>query len=144
MADTEDKALVLYRGSLERVVVPFSWFRSASRNTKPNFNDFEVIDNGQTVRLGKYEAAVDAILYEFDPEARARLKDNLVQRDTSFGGALRRLRLQRGVSRDDFSGIAPKTIAPHRTGGSGESLRPGRLSGSPRSSGVEPDEIETF
>ncbi len=143
VADTEDRALVLYRGSLERIVVPFSWFRSASRNAKPNFDDFEVIDNGQTVRLGKYEAAVDAILYEFDPEARARLKDNLVQKDMSFGGSLRRLRLQRGVSRDGFSGIAPKTIARIERG---DVAKPQArtLARIAKRLGVEPDEIETF
>lgn len=143
VADAEDKALVLYRGSLERVVVPFLWFRTAPGGSKPKFDEFEVIDNGQTVRLGKYEAATDAILYEFDPEARARMKSNLVEKDTSFGGALRRLRLQRGVSRDGFRGITPKTIARIERG---EVAKPQArtLARIAKKLGVEPDEIETF
>jgi hypothetical protein len=112
-------------------------------SAKPDFDDFQVIDGGQTVRLGKYEAATDAILYEFDPRARARMKDNVAQSDKTFGGALRRLRLQRGVPRNGFRGIAAKTIAriersevdkPHaRT-----------LAQIAKRLGVAPDEIETF
>lgn len=143
VVDADDKALVLYRGSLERVVVPFSWFRVAPRGVKPDFNDFEVIDGGQTVRLGKYEAAADAILYEFDPEARARMKRNQVQVDGSFGGALRRLRLQRGVRRDGFSGITAKTIARIERG---DVAKPHAktLARIAKKLGVKSDEIETY
>jgi Helix-turn-helix len=143
VADREDKALVLYRGSLERLVVPFSWFLSLADRTKPSFEDFEVIDNGQTVRLGKYEAAADAILYEFDPEARARMKGNLIEKDESFGGSLRRLRLLRGVSRDGFNGIGAKTIARIERGEVGKPQAK-TLARIAKKLGVEVDAIETF
>jgi hypothetical protein len=134
---------VLYRGSLEKLAVPFAWFRSSPGSAKPNFEDLEVTDGGQTVRLGQYEAAADAILYEFDSEARARMKSNLIEEDETFGGALRRLRLARGFSREGFKGIAAKTIARIERG---DVKKPqGRtLAQIAKSRGVKPEEIETF
>src|SRR5262249_17186695 len=71
----------------------------------------EIIDSGQTIRLGEFEAAGDAILYEIDPEARRRMRAKEVEQDSSFGGSLRRLRLQKGLARADFEPISAKTIA---------------------------------
>jgi hypothetical protein len=110
VVDTDDKALVLYRGNLDRLVVPLQWFRSGPK-ARPDFAAFAVTDHGQTVKLGDYEAATDAILYEFDPEARRRMKVREINQDTSFGGALRRLRLARGLSRSDFEPLNAKTVA---------------------------------
>ncbi len=118
------KSVVLYRGNFERMVVPAGWFKSTPRGPRPDFKDFEVIDFGQTVRLGDYEAAGGAILYEFDADYRRRAKQLQLQEDTSFGGGLRRLRLQKGLSRSEFPGLTPKEIAriergevkrPHRS-----------------------------
>lgn len=143
VADAEDKALVLYRGTLERLVVPFSWFCSPRHGTKPDFIDFEVIDGGQTIRLGEYEAAADAILYEFDTEARRRMKEALIEKDTSFGGALRRLRLTRNVARDEFPSLTAKTIARIERG---EVAKPrgATLARIAKKLGVKPQEIGTF
>jgi DNA-binding Xre family transcriptional regulator len=143
VADPEDKALVLYRGTLERLVVPFSWFHSPPGGTKPKFDDFEVTDGGQTIRLGEYEAAADAILYEFDPEARRRMKDNLIEKDTSFGGSLRRLRLMRHLGRDEFVGVTAKTVARIERGEVGKPRGP-TLAKIAKKLGVKPEEIETF
>jgi hypothetical protein len=110
VVDPDDKALLLYRGNLDRLVVPLQWFRP-SRKVRPDFAAFAVTDHGQTVQFGDYEAATDAILYEFDPEARRRMKDRLIEEDTSFGGALRRLRLASGLSRSDFEPLNAKTVA---------------------------------
>ncbi len=143
VVDHEDEAVVLYRGNLERLVVPLSWFRASGRGAKPEFDDFEIIDGGQSVRFGDYEAASDAILYDFDRASRQRFKKREVQQDRSFGGALRRLRLLRGLSRADFGDLTEKTIAriernevsePH-----GQTLRiiAQRL-------GVEPHEIRGY
>lgn len=109
--DTDDRIVVLYRGNLRRIAVPFEWFKSIRGGPKPDFRDFEVTDTGQTIRAGQYEAAADAILYEFDPDARRRMKEREIESDPSFGGCLRRLRLQKGVGRNDFPGIDAKTIA---------------------------------
>jgi transcriptional regulator with XRE-family HTH domain len=38
-------------------------------------------------------------------------KKRAMERDDSFGGALRRLRLQKGLHRSDFGGITAKEIA---------------------------------
>lgn len=143
LADAEREVVVLVRGDLERVIVPFGWFAPAADGTVPDFTDIAVIDGGLTLRLGRYEAAVEAILYEFDAGFRARERARRLIVDESFGAALRRLRIQKGVARSDFPGLTERTIAriernevarPH-----GTTLRTiaDRL-------GVEPDEIGTF
>jgi len=70
-----------------------------------------VIDHGQTVCLGAFEASADAILYEFDDEYRRRVKRRALAQDTTLGGSLRRLRLKRGLTQDAFPGVPAKTIA---------------------------------
>ncbi|HEX8359461.1 MAG TPA: helix-turn-helix transcriptional regulator [Longimicrobium sp.] len=111
VVDSIDRVLILYRGDLDRVVVPFNWFTEKPATVQPAFDSLEIIDYGQTVRLGSYEAATDAILYEFDPDFRRRAKQMELRRDESFGASLHRLRLLRGLTRNDFPGISPKTIA---------------------------------
>lgn len=106
-----DAAVILYRGNLEPMVVPLRWFRTRAGGPKPDTVDLAITDSGQTVRLGEYEAATDAILYEFDAAYRGRAKKREVERDKSFGGALRRLRLQKGLRRNDFHGVTAKEIA---------------------------------
>jgi hypothetical protein len=105
------KSLVLYRGDLEPLVVPWSWFKARPSGPRPDFAEFEVIDAGQTVRLGDYEAAAEAILYDYDADFRREHRKQRAQDDPSFGGSLRRLRLQRGLSRSDFPGLSTKEIA---------------------------------
>lgn len=137
------KSLVLIRGDLTSLVVPFAWFVARPTGPKPDFAGFKVIDSGQTIKLGNYEAASDAVLYEFDADYRKYERKRRVSENKSFGGALRRLRLQRGVGRDDFSGLSAKTIARIERGDvkepHGETLATiaQRL-------GVKPEEIGTF
>jgi DNA-binding Xre family transcriptional regulator len=101
-----------------------------------------VADSGQTIRLGDFEVAADAILYELDPEARRRAKERNIAKDTSFGGALRRLRLQRRLRREDF-GISPKEIARLERG---EVVKPHAetLAKIAKRLGVKPEDIETY
>jgi hypothetical protein len=106
-----DAAVVLYRGSLEPLVVPLTWFRARPGGPRPDAGALTITDFGQTVQLGEYEAATDAILYEFDDAYRRRAKKRQIERDRSFGGALRRLRLQKGLGRTDFPGLTSKEIA---------------------------------
>jgi hypothetical protein len=105
------KSVVLRRGNLEPLVVPASAFKPNPRGPKPDFSRVEVIDFGQTVRLGEYEAASDAILYEVDADYRRRTKRHQLEADSTLGGALRRLRLQKGIGRGDFPGLSEKEIA---------------------------------
>ena len=116
MADPEAGAVVLIRGNLETLTVPFDWFSAAEHATRADFEDVEVIDSGQTLRLGDYEAATDAILYAFDPAYRRRAKANALELDDTFGGALKRLRLSRRLTREEFPGVSSKEVARIETG----------------------------
>ena len=138
-----DRFVVLYRATLERLAVPFDWFAGAPGAPRADFADVEVVDHGQALRLGEYEATTDAILYDFDPEYRRRAKEREVRLDPSFGGSLRRLRLLRGVPRDGFPGVSAKEIARIERG---EVARPhaDTLRRIAARLGVRPDEIETY
>jgi hypothetical protein len=107
VVDRDDKAVVLYRGNLERLVVPFAWFRARRRSPRPDFEDFEVTI--RTAVFGAYEAATDAVLHEFDTAARRASKKHSGRKDETFGGALRRLRLSEALAR--LPRINAKTIA---------------------------------
>lgn len=118
------RTVIVYRGNLEPILIPIDWFELTPRGPVPDPGDLAIADYGQTLRLGNYEAATSAILYEFDAEFRRRAKENLIERDDSLGGSIRRLRLQRSMAQSDFPGVATKTLAriesnevtnPHRS-----------------------------
>lgn len=110
-ADEGAGALVLYRGDLTPLVVPLSMFKARPGGPRPDAGQLEVVDFGQTVRLGDFEASADSILYELDADYRRRAKARQVEQDPSFGGSLKRLRLQKGLNRADFGGISVKEVA---------------------------------
>lgn len=116
LASRRDKTLLLHRGNLASVVIPFSWFRSRRGGPAPDFSDPQVTDFGRTIRLGDYEAASDAILYEFAPDVRRKLKARIIRQDRTFGGSIRRLRLQKGLSREDVPGVTARTLTRIETG----------------------------
>jgi len=138
-----DAAVILYRGNLEPLIVPLTWFRVRPDGPRPDLNDLAVTDFGQTVRLGAYEAATDSILYEFDNDYRRRVKKRLVESDRSLGGALRRLRLQKGLRQNDFPGVTAKEIARIERG---EVKKPHQhtLAAIAKRMGVSADEISTY
>jgi DNA-binding XRE family transcriptional regulator len=109
--DRGSKAIVLHRGNLDRVVVPLAWFANAASDAAADPLALDIIDCGQTVKLGSFEAATDAILYEFDDEYRRAVKQRTIAQDDSIGGSIRRLRLQKGLTRDEFPGVTAKSIA---------------------------------
>jgi hypothetical protein len=119
--DIEDGRLVLFRGNLETLIVPMAWFRASKSGPKPDPTRLRIDDSGQTVCLGDYEAAADAILYEFDVEARRRMKARERANENSLGASIRRLRLQRGLAQGDFGEMSAKTISRIE---SGKSERP--------------------
>jgi hypothetical protein len=90
-----------------------------------------------------YEAATEAILYEFDRDFRMRERQRRIEMDPSFGAALRRLRIQKGVPRSGFPGISEKEVARIERG---EVSRPhaATLRVIADRLGVAPAEIETF
>ncbi|MBI5544774.1 MAG: helix-turn-helix transcriptional regulator [Deltaproteobacteria bacterium] len=110
-ADAGAGALVLYKGDLLPLVVPLSMFKARPGGPAPDAGRLEVVDFGQTVRLGEFEAASDAIFYELDADYRRRAKARQREQDPSFGGSLKRLRLQKGLGRADFGGISAKEVA---------------------------------
>ncbi len=109
--DPDEAAVVLYRGHLEPMVIPLEWFDQRPEGPAPDPGAFEITDYGQTIRLGEYEAAADAILYEFDPAYRKRARTRALERDKTLGGSIRRLRLQTGLGRDAFPKVTEKTLA---------------------------------
>jgi hypothetical protein len=92
-------------------VAPFSRFRNAGDGTAPDFTRLRLTDYGRTVSLGDYEAAVDAVLYELDPDYRRRLNKQRRQGERTFGAALMRLRKRRRLKRSDFSPVSAREIA---------------------------------
>ncbi len=108
--DEMTQTVTLIRGNLESIVIPFSIFRPSGNGTKPNFSKFLIEDYGQTLKFGEYEASVDSILYEFDPNYRREKRKELIKKDRGFGACLRRLRLQRGLRQTDFKDIGEKEI----------------------------------
>lgn len=110
--DSKEQAVILYRGTVDPIVVPLDWFVSQSKNgPKADPKAFGICDYGQTVRLGAFEASADAILFEFDSAFRRKRKKDLLKQDNSFGASIRRLRLQKNLRRSEFPGISEKTIA---------------------------------
>lgn len=138
--------ITLWRGSFEFLIVPFTAFAPSGNGVYPNFSQFRVTDYGQTIQLGLYEAATEELLYEFDPEYRRRIAKERRASDQSFGAALRRLRKQRGLRREDFTPLlSPKTIARIERG----EVLPANIHGSTweilsQKLGVKPEEIGTF
>ena len=142
IVNSVDGVVVLYRGNLESLVVPLDWFASEG-GPDADLTDFEITDSGQTVRFGEFEAASDAILYEFDPNARRRFKERALEEDHSFGGALRRLRKQRGIRREDFEGVSAKEIARLERGEVSKP-QPDTLWRIAKTLGVRPEDVETY
>lgn len=138
------QTVTLWRGNLEPLIVPFSAFEISGAGTAPDFQDLSIIDCGQTLKLGEYEAAVDAILYEFDAKYRRTISRKRRLEDRSFGAALRRLRLQKGLRREDFSpDLAAKTVARIEQG-EVKKIRKSTLESLARRLNVEPGQIKYY
>lgn len=142
--DRETETITFWRGDLKPLAVPFSSFETSGDGTEPDFDLFSVIDSGQTVRLGDYEAAVDAVLYEHDSEYRRRISKQRLREERSFGASLRRLRKQRGLRREDFEPeLSAKTIARIEQG-KVQRIHQKTLTAIADRLAVDPREIETF
>jgi hypothetical protein len=105
-----DDLVVLYRGTLEPLVVPFAWFQRRP-GARPDFQRLEITDEGQTVSFGDYEIGTSNILYAHDAAYRRRAKARELEHDDSFGASIRRLRLSHGLRRGDFDGVSDKEVA---------------------------------
>ena len=142
--DKANDSVVLYRGNLVPITLPLSWFEAGPNSPQPDPDDFEIIDFGQTVRMGEFEAGTEAILYEFDSLFRRRDKERRINTDDSFGGALRRLRLQKGLKQSDFSpSISTKEVGRIERGEVTTLHKRTRETLAQRL-GVAPEEIQTY
>jgi len=142
-ADPQNETLTLVRGDLRRLSVPVSLFRPSGTGEKADAFRLRLTDGGNTVRLGDYEAAADAILYEADPDYRRRLFARRRAEDKTFGACLRRLRLLRGLRQADFGDVTAKTIARIERGET-EAPHGQTLKAIAACLGVEPDEITDY
>jgi hypothetical protein len=107
----DDKAVILYRGNLEALVVPLTWFEAEQGSLRPTLSEVAVTDCGTTIRLGKYEASAADFLREFDERYRRRAKHQRHAADRTLGGMLRRVRLERGLRQRDLPGVTAKEVA---------------------------------
>lgn len=142
--DEPGDRLILFRANCERLTVPVAWFRAQPGSSKPDPSRLSVGDWGLSLCLGDFEIASDTILYAFDPAVRKRIKARELGSDKSFGGALRRLRLSRGLTRADFApDVSERTIARIEDG---DVARPQKqkLEAIAKKLGVKPDEIDTY
>ena len=134
--------MTLWRGDFSTLVVPLDALQGAGAK-RLDSRRLTITDFGQTLAFGDFEVSVDSILYERDPAYRRRANARRRDQDTSFGGCLRRLRVMRGVGRDEFPGISAKTIARIERG---EVRRPHErtVRAIAKVLGVEPEAIETY
>jgi len=73
----------LIRGNHSSIEVPREWFTKplggccgVNEVNTPDFMNLSFTDYGNNVKLGKYEVASDAILWDFDPDAKLRMQEN--------------------------------------------------------------------
>lgn len=139
----EGETVTLWRGNLSSLTVPLSAFEPSGEGTEPDFRKFSITDYGHTVKFGDYEAAADAILYEFDPKYRKQKAKSRLSSEKSFGASLRRLRKQRQLRREDFAPLSAKTIARIEQG-KVDRVHERTLSAIAKKLGIRPEEIEEY
>ena len=72
------------------VVEPIASF-PARGGVAPDPSRLSVEEYGQTIRMGEYEAAFNAILYERDARYRRRARKRMIQEEQTLGASIRRL-----------------------------------------------------
>jgi hypothetical protein len=134
--------VTLLRGDLSTMNVSLSCFPASGKGLKPDPSQFDVVDHGHTLKFGEYEAPFDTVLYELDRAYRQRLRKQRLAEDATFGGALRRLRLQKRKKLSDMTGIEKAVARIER----GEVLKPQKrtLERIGELLGVPPDEIGEY
>lgn len=68
LVDRNTERIRLWRATWETLELPFGWFVESGTGTRPDFSDPEIIDFGQTLRLGAYEVGATALLCHSDRE----------------------------------------------------------------------------
>ncbi len=57
---------MLIRGDFSQIVAPFSWFAPTVDGVAPDFDDFQIVDTVETLKLGEYETPSCAVLGQHD------------------------------------------------------------------------------
>ena len=70
--DAKDEAVVVVTGRLKKGSDSFSNFQVSGNGKKPDFTRPSVSDWGWTVKLGQYESAAEAILWDFKDSMRKK------------------------------------------------------------------------
>jgi hypothetical protein len=103
--------VTLWRGDFDSITFPFEAFPPTANGIRPNFDKFSIVDYGHALRFGDYESDSEAVLFEYAPDFRQRLKRNRLAKEQSLGASIRRLRKQKRSTRNDFERVDPKTLA---------------------------------
>lgn len=114
LVDKQNHIIKLYHGS-SALVVPFSFFPKSGNGLEPDFSRVEVTDYGQTLKLGEYEASIDAIFYEYDSvyrEARDAELVDAANSNSTVDDRLRRKNLNCAFCKPN-RGENKKTDRPH-------------------------------
>lgn len=66
LVNKDKKTVIFFRGGncnllAKLFTVPFSLF-SDSTQVQPNFDDLSIVDNGQTIKFGTYEASAESVI----------------------------------------------------------------------------------
>lgn len=141
--DKDSETVTFWRGDLDSLIVPLSSFPPSGDGVAPDFDALALSDFGQTVEFGQYEAAVDAVLYEYDPEFRRRRTKERLKSEQTLGASIRRLRKQRSLRRDDFKPLTAKTLARIEQG-IVKSVHAKTLQTIAKVLGVTPEEIQSY
>lgn len=64
IVNVHEHAIMLVRNDMSIISAPMSMFKRPADGPVPDFSDFEIIDHGQTLRFGHYEASFDAVVEE--------------------------------------------------------------------------------
>jgi hypothetical protein len=64
--DRERQEVLLVRGDFSQIVVPFGWFAPTPDGVAPDFDDFRIVDTGETLAFGQYTTPSSAVLGQHD------------------------------------------------------------------------------
>ena len=102
--------VVVTKADFSKLVVKMASLHTNENGPKPRFDNIEVIDFGNAIRFGQYEASMRSLLYQNDHEYRLEQKKQRLVTERSFGACLRRYRLLKSMDQTDFSSVSEKTI----------------------------------
>ena len=100
----------IIRGDFSSLIVKMDSLLPSGAGVAPHFDDVEIIDFGNAIRFGEYEASMRGLLYENDKNYRLEKKKQRLSSEKSFGACLRRYRIQKKIKQSDLKNTSEKTI----------------------------------